>query len=324
MRGIFISCTFGIFFLVSKQMKPQVVEHTVISTVVLLMVGPSNNRTHCLPSNDNRTGDPSSHMCSSSNLAAGSAILVPLDGVKPLTEDEQRTFERAMESARDVVVSCFDRFPVEKIGVSFNGGKDSVVMLELLIAHAGLERLSGCHFFMFGEPDEFAEIYAFREWYLRQRIPTAELRTLPHHYGIKSGLEMLRNEHGLEAVFIGTRKDDPSAQYQKTSVEPTTPGWPAMMRYCPVFEMCFHDVWWFLATRRVPVCRLYECGFTSLGRVDQTVPNPALLVTSEEQQPTSNNGDPASVKNRRYLPAWCLPDATRERDCRLTPAKSGL
>lgn len=264
------------------------------------------------------------------SVVAASTV-VPLSALKPLTDCEQRIFDRALESARDVVAACFQRFPIESIGISFNGGKDSVVMMELLIAHAGADKVSKCHMFMFGEDDEFDDIRAFREGYLSHRLPSAVLQTLPHHYGIKGGLEVLRNEHGLEAVFIGTRKDDPSGKYQKTSMEPTTAGWPQLMRYCPVFDFCYHEVWMYLAMHQVPVCKLYGCGYTSLGRIALTVPNQALLIA-----PSAGEGDAAGESGchnidpkrpptvARYLPAWMLPDGSRERDCRLAAAAKSV
>lgn len=272
-----------------------------------------------------------------SSLVAASTM-VPIAALKPLTDCEQHVYNRAIDSARDVIQTCFGRFPIEAIGISFNGGKDSVVMMELLIAHVGADKVAKCHIFMFGEDDEFDDIRSFRESYLAHRLPAAVLQTLPQQYGIKGGLEVLRNEHNLEAVFIGTRKDDPSAKYQKTSMEPTTAGWPQMMRYCPVFNFCYHEVWMYIATHQVPVCKLYACGYTSLGRIALTVPNQALLISDGASSSTTTTtiaggaaGDDVDQGIQRttqpplrYLPAWQLPDGTRERDCRLAAAAKSV
>lgn len=51
----------------------------------------------------------------------------------------------------------------------------------------------------------------------------------------------------------------------------------------------------------MPFCSLYKVGYTSLGALSNTLPNPAL---KEE------NGD--------YRPAWELKDASKERDGRST------
>jgi 3'-phosphoadenosine 5'-phosphosulfate sulfotransferase (PAPS reductase)/FAD synthetase len=258
--------------------------------------------------------------------SVAASTIVPVAALKPLSDCEMLIYNRALDSAREVITSCFGRFLNEAIGISFNGGKDSVVMMELLIEHVGADTVSKCHIFMFGEDDEFEDIRTFRESYLAHRLPAAVLQTLPQHYGIRGGLEVLRNEHSLEAVFIGTRKDDPSAKYQKTSMEPTTAGWPQMMRYCPVFEFCYHEVWMFLSTRSVPVCKLYGCGYTSLGRIALTVPNQALLITDADAPAAASSGVEKDSKRAapKYLPAWLLPDGSRERDCRLAAAAKSV
>lgn len=233
-----------------------------------------------------------------------SSVTVPLNALPPLQDCELVHYDLCVKEAKERIQMCMLAHPPERIGISFNGGKDSVVMFELLLEVLGELELAKCHIFMFGEEDEFPEMRRFREGYVRERAPHSTLITVPAEFGIKDGLGHLKTQYGLEAVFLGTRHDDPNAKYQLGAVEPTSNGWPMMMRYCPVFDFNYCDVWRYLAIFQHPVCVLYREGYTSLGRASLTDKNPALL------------------RDGVFLPAWVLADGSKERDGRKN--RSGL
>ena len=80
---------------------------------------------------------------------------------------------------------------------------------------------------------------------------------------------------------------------------------PAFMRVNPVITWTYGQIWQFINTHHIPVCRLYQEGYTSLGKVDNTAKNPALRQADGS-----------------YLPAWQLSDWSLERAGRLAPAQS--
>lgn len=216
--------------------------------------------------------------------------------------------QRAVAAGRACVRACISSVVhPDRIGVSFNGGKDSVVMLELLIDEAGVDMVSKMRIFMIGEDDEFEEVRRYRESYLKSRLGDRDglLTTVPPTTGgIRQGLAMLKAQYNLEAVFLGVRRDDPSAKYQKSSMEPTTSGWPELMRYSPTYEFLYHDVWQYCHDRGIAVCELYGKGYTSLGGKGTTKPNQALAVKDSDGNAT------------QYRPAWLLEHASMERDGR--------
>lgn len=77
----------------------------------------------------------------------------------------------------------------------------------------------------------------------------------------------------------------------------TDPGWPQLMRVNPIIEWSYKDVWDFILALNLPYCCLYKLGYTSIGEIDNTVPNKELWDNERNE----------------YLPAWELKDELKER-----------
>jgi len=55
-----------------------------------------------------------------------------------------------------------------------------------------------------------------------------------------------------------------------------TSGWPDIMRINPILHWQYRDVWQFLIKYDLAYCCLYDQGYTSLGDIKETIPNPLL------------------------------------------------
>ncbi|EGG18865.1 hypothetical protein DFA_02604 [Cavenderia fasciculata] len=97
--------------------------------------------------------------------------------------------------------------------------------------------------------------------------------------GIKEGLEEVVEKYNIKAVFAGARNTDPHCEHLD-DFTPTDPGWPQLMRINPILQWNYKNVWQFIHTFRVPYCNLYDQGYTSIGHIDDTIPNPSLLDAS--------------------------------------------
>ncbi|ESL11607.1 phosphoadenosine phosphosulfate reductase-like protein [Trypanosoma rangeli SC58] len=213
----------------------------------------------------------------------------------------ERPPESLVKSSIEMIRNLVGRFKPEEIGVAFNGGKDSVVMMDLLECALGRAVLSKFCVFVLrvAGRNEFDEITAFREAYLSDRGLT-EVKTDPS-LSMKDGLAQLKASRGMSLVFMGTRSSD--SAHQKDSVEPTTAGWPAMLRASPLFHWGYEDIWGYTLAYKLPFCDLYKKGYTSLGHRGATTPN-SLLLRSDGT----------------FRPAWELNDALEERNGRLVRA----
>ncbi|KPA85544.1 phosphoadenosine phosphosulfate reductase-like protein [Leptomonas pyrrhocoris] len=203
-----------------------------------------------------------------------------------------------VKMAQTIIRDVFDRFPASEIGISFNGGKDSVVMFELIRRTVPIDVLKQCCVFVIDLHDEFDEILDFRARYMRE---LKEL-TLLHQEVIvdmREGLCKLLEKRPLKVVFMGTRKTDPHGRTQQSPVQMTTAGWPNFLRACPLFSWSVLSVWEYTRLNHVPQCKLYEDGYTSLGDVTTTSRNPHLR-----------------REDGTYKPAWELTSADFEREGR--------
>lgn len=84
----------------------------------------------------------------------------------------------------------------------------------------------------------------------------------------------------------------------------TDPSWPQVVRVSPLLEWRFTDIWDYLLFYKVPYCKLYDLGYTSLGNASNTVKNPSLLCY-----------DVKSGQNV-YLPAYKMLNEAEERNGR--------
>ncbi|KAK3159968.1 hypothetical protein QOZ80_1BG0053540 [Eleusine coracana subsp. coracana] len=190
------------------------------------------------------------------------------------------------DAAVFVVRRAFALYPFEELAFSFNGGKDSTVLLHLLRAGYYLhstndsgdtdrtvQTVQNCRMrtIYFEEPNAFPEIDSFTyDTASTYGLPLEIIRT-----DFKSGLEALLKEKPTKGIFLGTRNGDPNAVGQQ-QFSPSSPGWPPFMRINPILDWSYSDVWSFLLTCNVKYCSLYDQGYTSIGSIHDTVPNELL------------------------------------------------
>lgn len=75
--------------------------------------------------------------------------------------------------------------------------------------------------------------------------------------------------------------------------------WPDFLRVHPLLDWSYHDIWNFILQNDISYCKLYDMGYSSLGDLDNSIPNPNLVL------------------NGRFLPPWELKDESQERASRL-------
>ncbi|KAI5058812.1 hypothetical protein GOP47_0026982 [Adiantum capillus-veneris] len=245
-----------------------------------------------------------------------------MDIWKAVADSGDRRLQAKCKHALYVIERTLALYKFDEVAFSFNGGKDSTVLLHLLRAgYAAAEAkqgFNGAHdesqkrhpirAIYFESPDAFPEIDAFT-------LETANLYKLEMEIirlDFKSGIEALLKEKPIKAIFLGTRIGDPNAVGQE-QFSPSSTGWPPFMRVNPILDWSYRDVWAFLLACKGPYCKLYDQGYTSIGSIHDTVPNGALCIESC-QVASKEPAEPGSLK---YRPAYLLRDGRLERAGRL-------
>ncbi|ROT43663.1 adenine nucleotide alpha hydrolases-like protein [Sodiomyces alkalinus F11] len=233
----------------------------------------------------------------------------------PLLRDLQSRLRVSMA----VTEEALERYQPEEISLSYNGGKDCLVLLLIILAclphrfpspsnPTGTatnppntssdpaapfpEKVQAVYIVSqhpFSEVDDFVASSA-QEYHLdinRYSLP------------MKQGLQAyLADRPSIRAIFVGTRRTDPHGEDLK-HFDPTDAGWPPFMRIHPVIDWHYVEIWAFIRHLGTPYCPLYDQGYTSLGGRRDTHPNPHL-------KKEGANG-------KEFRPAYELTDDEEER-----------
>ncbi|KAI1825964.1 adenine nucleotide alpha hydrolases-like protein [Xylaria intraflava] len=227
-----------------------------------------------------------------------------------------RNVQARVREAMRVVDEAFRRYQPQEISISYNGGKDCLVLLIILLAclarsypppdkdrphkassessdPAGFpEKLQAVYIV---SPHPFSEIDDF----VVSSSAEYKLDVRRYELGMKQGLrEYLADRPAIKAIFVGTRRTDPHGE-RLTHFDPTDGGWPDFMRVHPVIDWHYAEIWTFIRHLGIPYCPLYDQGYTSLGGTEDTQPNPNL-----KRQPENGGG---------FLPAYELVGDEEER-----------
>ncbi|KAG0130643.1 hypothetical protein HOY82DRAFT_368060 [Tuber indicum] len=218
-----------------------------------------------------------------------------------------------------VIEEALQRYKLENLSISFNGGKDCLVLLILFLAslpphlaspsksapnasgQSGEEKINSVYV---TTTHPFPQVDAF----VQTCITTYHLSLTRYSQPMKSSFERYLQENpNVEAIFVGTRRTDPHGEFL-SHFDVTDHGWPKFMRVHPVVDWGYREVWGFLRELQIPYCVLYDMGYTSLGGTKDTHPNPALLEDGIEVL-EGKGGE----RKRRFRPAYELVEDGQER-----------
>ncbi|XP_072940208.1 FAD synthase-like [Epargyreus clarus] len=206
-----------------------------------------------------------------------------------------------LEETKQVLKNCFKKYKLEEVFLSFNGGKDCTVLLDitLLVLQEMYER------------DDIAN--DLKVVYIRTKGPFKEIEEFVQEikkiYGVKLIVsegdmkktlqKLLVEDPKLKACLMGTRRTDPHSENLRF-MQKTDPSWPQIVRVSPLLNWSYHQIWKYIFVHKVSYCSLYDVGYTSIGSTEDTSPNPALLYKDARDRCV-------------YAAAWRLVDPALER-----------
>lgn len=220
----------------------------------------------------------------------------------------------------EVVSTALQRYKLSELSVSYNGGKDCLVLLILFLAglhptrarndtnpspadleaEAQIAAATVIPAIYALPPDPFDAVEDFvissAEAY---HLAITKYTTAPPDSTLRSSFEDYLARHpGIRAIFVGTRRTDPHGA-QLTHFDRTDGGWPDFVRVHPVIDWHYAEIWAFIRHLDLKYCSLYDEGYTSLGGTSDTHPNPRLRTGAQA--------------DGQYLPAYQLTEDLEER-----------
>ncbi|KAG5893180.1 hypothetical protein JTB14_000440 [Gonioctena quinquepunctata] len=221
------------------------------------------------------------------------------DLLESIYESEDVHLQQAIKN----IEKCFETYGPENTFLSFNGGKDCTVLLHLAyivlkIKYPDYKKPLFCLYV------RSKEAFSDQDKFISQCQIFYNLDLTSITLGMKEALEQVLNRKpNLRACFMGTRKTDPYSA-ELSVFQMTDPGWPQIMRVSPLLEWHYSDIWDYLLYYKVPYCKLYDMGYTSLGNSSNTIRNPSLSYYNVELGADS------------YLPAYKMLNESKERSGR--------
>ncbi|KAF3482173.1 uncharacterized protein GIQ15_04932 [Arthroderma uncinatum] len=234
-----------------------------------------------------------------------------------------------------VIRESLSRYTIHELALSYNGGKDCLVLLLLFLAslHSHYASTSPSSASSTAttdtnepsntptsHPTSIPAIYAQPkhpfpsvEKFVTQSSQAYHLKlsrhsTDPPHSTIRSTFaDYLSSNPQIRAIFVGTRRTDPHGG-NLTHFDRTDHGWPDFMRIHPVIDWHYVEIWAFIKHLGVEYCPLYDQGYTSLGGTNDTHPNPKLKLGKSIEA-----GGEVGEKKNAYRPAYELIEDEEER-----------
>lgn len=132
---------------------------------------------------------------------------------------------------------------LEEISLSYNGGKDCLVLLILLLCAVAnykkgpIPKALATVYII--SPHPFAEVDTFVD----ESVSEYKLDLARYAMPMKEAFQRYLEENKcVKAILVGTRRTDPHGQ-SLTHFDETDSGWPAFMRVHPVIDWHYAEIW---------------------------------------------------------------------------------
>ncbi|CEJ90829.1 hypothetical protein VHEMI06583 [[Torrubiella] hemipterigena] len=213
-----------------------------------------------------------------------SKVLAFLD--RPTDDPSIKHTQSQAKASLVSIEKALAQYSPSEISISYNGGKDCLVLLILILACSppATENSNNSHStrpiqaLYIAPEDPFAEV----EEFVTKTTAEYHLDLLRCSLPMRAALEKyLQDRSDVKAIFMGTRRTDPFCENLQ-HFSPTDHGWPQFMRVNPMIDWCYADIWNFIRQLEIPYCSLYDQGYTSLGGTSNTLPNPVLALDASK------------------------------------------
>lgn len=174
------------------------------------------------------------------------------------------TLLQKIEKAKDIIRENISNFPIDKISIAFSGGKDSTVLLALIMevvidrvpridAVLSDTEFDDTHRFLV-EIEEYYDVPIRRHFYLNDP-------NNPENASKENKTEKFKEVMAdVDCWFSGIRRDEGATRKEIEYVEVVD----GLTKVNPIADFTEKDIWRYLAINRIPVNDAYLHGYRSL------------------------------------------------------------
>lgn len=185
-----------------------------------------------------------------------------------MLREKNEDLYKKVELAVECICKAFEEYGIDGTSISYNGGKDSDVCLQLwrLSLYIYCERLGRLGEYQenvdnticiaFCCPDDFSEI----DQHLKDTVKNIGSQLIRSNNKFKEGLTTIIEHFHTKAIILGVRRTDPQGATLQPHTQ-STPDFPPFMRILPILDWTYGDIWEFLFAFSIPYCRLYTEGY---------------------------------------------------------------
>ncbi|EDO18430.1 hypothetical protein Kpol_1032p23 [Vanderwaltozyma polyspora DSM 70294] len=222
------------------------------------------------------------------------------EGVSPIIVETQEAIKL---SRKHIMEEIFNRWcPISgEISFSYNGGKDCQVLLLIYLGCLWKYYLDNKDKFNWDKfplerlPTVFIaseETFTSLELFINSSVERYNLNLYKSQLdktrkiSMAEAFDIFLKEYPItKSILIGVRRTDPFGEHL-SPIQKTDLNWPSFVRLQPLLHWKLAHIWSFLLYSNEPICGLYSVGFTSIGSISQTTPNPSLkkLTNSEDSK----------------------------------------
>ncbi|CCE61171.1 hypothetical protein TPHA_0A00860 [Tetrapisispora phaffii CBS 4417] len=242
-----------------------------------------------------------------------------LNNSNSIIQETQLTLQNSRRDILNTVFTNWNPFG-SKIAFSYNGGKDCQVLLILYLSclweyfytfaqqsQYGMEYMqfpiSSVSSVLISNDVNFLTMEHFiKDTVDRYHLDMYDFSNAKNSVSSKKNMadlfqDYLDDKSEIEAIVVGVRHSDPYSE-NLSLIDMTDEGWPNFYRVQPLLDWHLTNIWSFLIYSGEPICGLYGEGYTSIGDIDNTLPNPNLNTNEKHQFYFSEELKSAFNRNR--------------------------
>lgn len=227
-------------------------------------------------------------------------------------------FREKLNVANNITTEALKRYKSDQLCICFDGGKDGHIVLNILKTILAQNPTHSNILLLNIIENPFPECPKLVQDIFAQNENIFKLVEIKNKNMVDALIEFKATYPLVEGIFMGMRRTDSNFSKNLNYFSNTNPPYPNFTIINPILDWSYISVWYYLLKYKINYCKLYDQGYTSLGKKDKTFKNQILLIKNETENKNESGFISSDECSNMYLPAFCMLSALDERSNRGT------